>query len=50
MMRTQPEMINKPWVTPQPHDKLTALKRGKRMSGRTKKVQALVAKLKRQGW
>lgn len=43
---TQPELVNKPWTTPTPHDKAASLSRGKRLSGQTKKVQAMVAKLK----
>lgn len=47
---TQPEMVGKDWKASTPHDKPVSLRRGKRHSVQTKKVQAVVAKLKRMGW
>lgn len=44
-----PRMINKETYIA-PSDKPVSLRRGKRHSVQTKKVQAVVAKLKRMGW
>lgn len=44
-----PEMVNRETYI-QPKDKIASLKRGKRYSAQTKKVTALLGRLKRQGW
>lgn len=43
---TAPEMVNKEWTVPVNHDKPVSTNKGRRIGGQTRKVQALVAKIK----
>lgn len=43
---TAPEMIDKAWTVPINHKKPRSMSTGRRLGGQTKKVTALVAKIK----
>jgi hypothetical protein len=43
---TSPEMVNREWKVSIPSDKSASLIRGRRLSGQTKQVKAMMARLK----